>query len=411
MTWWLRRFRRYFFKLIKRMPKPIRYFFIRRSISLTYAVPKNLTIKLAETPEEFEAAFKVLHDCYTEAGLTQNSHYHLRLSKYNGLPTTAVVIALWNNEVIGTVSHILDSALGLPMEELWDLSEYREKGELLAEVSSFAIKRGFRRKNNLLFFITRYLLDYAMKNLKVDRWVIATHPRTKDFYGGLLCFEEMDGLIKAYESVDGALAYGQSLDLNQLEENFRQVYGKLPLEKNIHFFYFRARFKESFAPLQQRLPKSYSTVWRNDDRDYFFNTHSNIEEELSERDRLILNNWYPGRSKNAMTKKTQMRFPIASFGQLLGNESQELVRVRINNISKDGLGVTTTSQLRPGEVASLKIQLGPHVIKMKAEVCWSGESKKYGLRILNTDRQLWDACLNEFEEDFLEVAKAVRQSG
>jgi hypothetical protein len=127
--------------------------------------PRGLRFKLAESREELEAAFRLLHDVSVEAGVIQPSPSGVHLLLQHALPSTSVLIALQGGAVVGTVSLIRDNPLGLPMEADFDVSALRKWGSRIAEVSALAIAPAFRRSGGggeaLLLPLLAYLYRYA----------------------------------------------------------------------------------------------------------------------------------------------------------------------------------------------------------------------------------------------------------
>jgi len=87
---------------------------IRENLRLEYDLPKDFTIEVVSSVEEMEAAFRILHDAYVDAGYMKPHPTGMRILPQHLLLTTTVVVAKLGQEVIGTVSMIRDSALGLP---------------------------------------------------------------------------------------------------------------------------------------------------------------------------------------------------------------------------------------------------------------------------------------------------------
>src|SRR5687768_6662746 len=73
---------------------------------------KDVIYKIASTQEELEAAFHLLHDCYTATGFITPEPHGLRCTLHSILPYTTVVVAKKGDLVIGTVSLIKDSPIG-----------------------------------------------------------------------------------------------------------------------------------------------------------------------------------------------------------------------------------------------------------------------------------------------------------
>src|SRR5262249_30832116 len=146
---------------------------------LNLAPPSNLTFKVAETRQELESAFRILHDAYVSMGFMRPSPSKMRITIFNALPGTCTLVALWDGEVIGTVSIIQDSPMGFPIERIYRLARVRAKDVQLAEVSALAIKKRYRGDWNMILFpLFKFMYEYCSRHLGIERILIATHPNS-----------------------------------------------------------------------------------------------------------------------------------------------------------------------------------------------------------------------------------------
>ena len=139
-------------------------FFVQKIISSRLEINtdlgqyENITFKVADTIEEIEGALSLIQKTYLQTGLTTDSDNLQRVLKYNLLPTTLVVVAKHYEEVIATMSVVTDSVLGLPIDEISDISSLRKTQKVIAEFSGLVIARGWRRENKRIFSpLTLYL--------------------------------------------------------------------------------------------------------------------------------------------------------------------------------------------------------------------------------------------------------------
>src|SRR6185437_15901629 len=84
------------------LPKSLRHWILRKSIRLDWEPSSHLKLRLARTQEELTAAFTLLHDCYVRSGFMHPQPSGMRVTKYHALPATSTLIALWDDEVVGT---------------------------------------------------------------------------------------------------------------------------------------------------------------------------------------------------------------------------------------------------------------------------------------------------------------------
>ena len=67
---------------------------------------ERLVLKIAESREELEACFKLLHDAYVSSGFMTPDPSGMRVTIYHALPTTTTLCAKIGDQVVGTLSLI-----------------------------------------------------------------------------------------------------------------------------------------------------------------------------------------------------------------------------------------------------------------------------------------------------------------
>ncbi|MFO0124529.1 MAG: GNAT family N-acetyltransferase [Inhella sp.] len=112
----------------------------------------RLLLKVAETQDELEACFQILHDAYVAAGFMQPHPSGLRATIYHALPTTTTLCAKWEGRVVGTLSMIRDGVFGFPMQQAFDLSAVRALPGQIAEISALAVHPEFRQTGGAVLF-------------------------------------------------------------------------------------------------------------------------------------------------------------------------------------------------------------------------------------------------------------------
>src|SRR5574343_1168119 len=112
----------------------------------------RLILKIAETKEELEACFRLLHDAYVESGYMQPHPSGLRVTAYHALPTTTTLCAQYDGEVVGTISLIRDGVFGFPVEQAFDLHGLRQQDGHIAEASALAVAPAFRQQGGMTVF-------------------------------------------------------------------------------------------------------------------------------------------------------------------------------------------------------------------------------------------------------------------
>lgn len=174
------------------LPEPVKKNFIRKYVRVPLDSPPQLKIKVAETQQEIEAAYQILHDNHVSRGLSAPHSSGLRIIKYFSLPTTTTFIVLWERKIVGTMSVIADSPMGLPMDQEFDLSPLRKKNLRFGEISSLAIDRKHRNSFSLPFHLFHFYNRYVRDYMNLDGTVIAIHPKAISFYETLLNFKRLE---------------------------------------------------------------------------------------------------------------------------------------------------------------------------------------------------------------------------
>lgn len=176
---------------------------------------ESITFGLASDTDTLDAAFRLVHDQYVSRRYMDPHPSGRRLSLHNALPTTKVFVARKGDDVLGTVSVVQDSVLGLPMDEIYDeeLIQLRRERRGIAEVSALAIRSECRALGlPILMRLVRMIVVYTAEVARLDDLCIAVNPRHVSFYQKALSFT-MFGPLRGYQKVNGAPAVAMHCDL------------------------------------------------------------------------------------------------------------------------------------------------------------------------------------------------------
>jgi GNAT superfamily N-acetyltransferase len=222
----------------------------------------HLECSLAEDTESFDGAFRLIHDQYAWRDYIPPDPSGRRLSLHNALPSTKVFVARAGSRVVATMTLIQDSAIGLPMDEIYrkELGGFRTQGRSLAEVSALAIDPAYRAHGvSILIRLVRVLLLYSAEVCRLDDLCIAVNPRHVDFYQRLFPDARRFGQIKAYRKVNGAPAIGLRLDLDTVRDAMAAVHaGESPNAFHDVLFDREVCVRALFR-LRQDLPRAVLT--------------------------------------------------------------------------------------------------------------------------------------------------------
>ena len=158
-------------KSIKFLPKGIRGVLSRSLFQVNLKSEKDnkdkIIFKIASDTDEIISALRLIQENYQRLKMTDSDDL-IRASKFNLLPTTAVFVAKCGEEVVGTISVIVDSSLGLPIDDFSDISSYREDGRVV-EIGSFCIKESWRSRNSGISVpLALFSLKYCFEKVDTD---------------------------------------------------------------------------------------------------------------------------------------------------------------------------------------------------------------------------------------------------
>lgn len=244
----------------------------------------KLVLKLAETRDELEACFRLLHDAYVESGFMQPHPSGMRVTLYHALPTTTTLLASYNGRVVGTLSLIRESSLGFPMQKIFDIDAVRRVGGNIAEVSALAVDPRFRSAGGtILFPLMKFMYEYATRYFDTRHLVIAVNPRHIGLYESLLFFRRLRARpVAHYEFVNGAPAVGAHLDLRAALVKFREHYKGKPVEKDLFTYFTATRLSNILFP-HKRFFTTNDPVMTPELMDYFFNQRTDVFAQMDPR--------------------------------------------------------------------------------------------------------------------------------
>jgi len=404
------------------LPERISHHLVRRTINLDYNLPEGLVFKVAETQQEREQAFEILQEAFLERKLVNENGTGIRVTKYHALPTTTVLIIKDRDVVIGTISVITDSPLLLPADELSDISYIRKSHKRIVEISAFAIKNGLKyTRSYLMFPMMRFMCEYTHKYLHADCMVIATHPRMKAFYAGILGFKPVDKKVYTYEFVQGAKAYTQYANFESISNWQEKVYkGKKP-QKN-YYTYSQFDFSKNFVFPERTYYKAFDAIMSPAVLDYFFNDKSDVFSDLSLHERKKIKDLYFFKYFNAIIDKAEKtferkypRFPTSCPATISSVKELSLNTLSIEpshsgtvtQVGERGIGIHSDKKLTLDKPLYFDIQLGPEIkAKIKARPIWTDHNGQYGCELIyNKSAKVWSGFISYLENNYCELDK------
>ena len=357
------------------LPREGRFALYRALVDCDPQPDPRLTLKIADTQDELEACFRILHDAYVAAGFMQPDPSGLRVTIYHALPTTTTLCAKWDGRVVGTISMIREGVFGFPLQSVFNLGQVRAKGGQIAEISALAIDPAFRKTGGMVLFpLMKFMYDYCLAYFDTRHIVIAVNPNKIEMYESLLFFERLQArVVDNYSFANGAPAVGAALDLAAAATMFERVYGHRRQRKNLFHYFVQHRLPNTTLP-QRRFYTTNDPVLTPAMMDYFFNQRTQVLASLDDRKRLLLQSIYndvgyaavlPVPSATAQVRLTlrehqrfsircPARLQVASYGARL------TFSLQVVELSLHGFLAECTAPLPEGTFGQVDINLGAH---------------------------------------------------
>jgi hypothetical protein len=393
-------------KLLHFLPRKQRFAIYRSFVDCDPAPSERLTLKIADTKEELEACFSLLHDAYVESGFMQPHPSGLRVTIYHALPTTTTLCAKWDGEVVGTISLIRDdSAFEFPLHTVFDLSEVRTRPGNIAEVSALAVRPEFRHNGGpILFPLMKFMYEYATRFFDTRHLVIAVNPSQIEMYESLLFFRRLTAhVVEKYDFVNGAPAVGAWIDLHDVPELFAREYGDKPQRQNLHAYFIQNELPNIRWP-ERRYFTTNDPVLTPELLDYFFNVRTDGFVRLDEHQKALLHSIYdlpeyeavlpplsPRSCERQYREHRRHSFRCRGFLAYAQGGRKRSMEIEVVDVSRYGFQARTTEPLPLRVWSDASISLGQRdvatvkVMALREHPVRADESCTYGFFLGDPD--------------------------
>ncbi|MCB0419910.1 MAG: hypothetical protein KDD61_02890 [Bdellovibrionales bacterium] len=401
--------------LLKPIPRSFRHKLVRSQLTLDYDPPKELTLKIANTLEELEAAYHLLYRSYIAMGYMKPDDSKMRVTFYHLLPSTTTLIAKWKGEVVGTVSIFRDNSEGLPLESEFKIDHLRNDGKVVAEISSLAVAPHFRnQQGKILLPLLKFLWLYSKHYFGLDYMVMATHPKMADFFEGILLFDLLQKeTVNKYDFANGCPAIAGALDLNRAPDLYSAQYGKKPDHKNLYKFMTSLEHMTRNISLPLRdVSKISDPVLNPQILNEVLNKKPDLVNSLTSKQMRILLNHYGDdvyrdnvaeirflydKVPTEDLRKGGPRFDVRCPGQLMVPFQKEGRRVEIRDLSQTGVKIFSNETLEVNKVYQLYVALSEfNVVPLVVKAAWQDDNGYYGMSVVRESKK-WNAILEELE--------------
>lgn len=332
--------------IIEALPKQLRFIVLRRLVKLDEkTIPKNLIIKIAETKEEFQQAYHILHDAYVECGYQKKNSNELRIIKYFALPTTTTIVAKINEKVIGTMSLIRRGPIGIPLEKEFDITKLVEQGKSIVEISSLAIAKDSRNQKGPIFLpLCFYIYNYIVNYMQSDYATIAVNPNVSDFYEGLLAFSLLEKRsVEKYDFANGAPAVGLIRKCSNWSDDMHTLFKNAPYNRNLHLLGNLTK-KDYYQWPDRTFAKAMDPKLTPELLNYFFNHLSQIFDDMTENEKLTLQSYYSSPEYKDIIPKNKLkqarssnRFIVNTYAIFKSSKILKVIETSINGLKITGL--------------------------------------------------------------------------
>ncbi len=391
-------------KVFSYFPRPLRFAVYRSFVDCDPKPDKRLVLKIAETKEELEACFRLLHDAYVGSGFMRPDPSGMRVTIYHALPTTTTLCAEFDGEVVGTLSLIRESVFGFPLQSIFDLHAIREEIGQIAEVSALAVHPKFRNTGGMILFpLMKFMYEYCTTFFDTRHLVIAVNPNRIEMYESLLLFERLkENEVENYDFANGAPAVGATIDLHAAPGLFKRVYEKKPRRKNLYVYLMRSRLRNIVMP-RRRYFSTNDPVMTPNLLDYFFNQRTRTFENLSEREKGLLHSIYNlpeykqvlpadlSESNFPSRQRKHQRYSLKCPGifSVISPEKTDVYALQVVEFSDDGFLANSKVPLPINAWGEARIRLGSEeksiIRAMAVRGKYNGAHGLYGFRLAEAD--------------------------
>ncbi len=393
---------------LKLAPQPSRFALIRSMVQCDANPDPRLELKIAETQEELEGCFSLLHDAYVGSGYMKPDPSGLRVTIYHALPTTTTLCAKLDGRVVGTLSIVREGVFGFPLQSVFDLGSVRAQGGNIAEISALAIHRDFRKTGgSILFPLMKFMFEYCTRYFDTRHLVIAVHPERIEMYEALLMFRRLRArVVDRYDFANGAPAVGATLDLKLAPQMYAHRYGGRRPEKNLHRYFTQLRLPNIRLPKQPYFTTNHP-VMTPELLEHFFARRTRVFDRLNERQRCLLRSIYDLADYDAVLPEVlpevaqrvairrHDRFSLRCPAQLRPGPGERYA-LSVTRLFDDRFEAESNDPLPQGVRGQVVVQLGRTVRSVieatRREEEASPSAPRYGFRIDHPDAA-WRQCV------------------
>ncbi len=225
---------------------------------------RPVEFRAVQTADELRAASHLVYLEHLKRNYVRPNAMQVRLSIYHALPTTTTFIARDRRAgILGTISLLEDSPLGLPMDDSYknELDELRKRNLHLGEASMLVLNSElFGRKVSTLFHPKKLLLtlrllkamfDYLRSSTSVNELVTCVNLKHRALFE-FLQLKPLGG-PKSYSGANSTSSVARHLNILEAQYN--------PVSPAHQFFYGEPPSPKAFANRLRLSPTDLRTLF------------------------------------------------------------------------------------------------------------------------------------------------------
>lgn len=241
----------------------------------------EFSIKIANSLEEREAAFRLGYQIYLEKGYIKENPSEWLIRNFDLSSETVILIVKDKDQnVAGTATLVFDGSSKLPAEKVYheELRCLKELNLKTAELCRLAISSDYRNAKEILVLLFNYAAIYIHQVKKYDGLAIEVTPRHKNYYKALLNFDEI-GSEKPCPQVQNTVGVLLYLPAIRYQETIRRCGGLQTMnkkERSLYPYFLKAEQESLVAHYLQKQVKPMSA----DEKIYFGFSESGISRAV-----------------------------------------------------------------------------------------------------------------------------------
>lgn len=231
---------------------------------------QEYTIKIANTLEEREAAFKLGYSIYLEKGYINKNPDERLICEYDFNEETVILIVQDKQKnIAGSATLVFDGAMELPASKVYhhEIKTAKQSYKRNVEICRFVINSNYRNSKEILVLLFNYAAIYIQKIKKYDGLVIEVTPRHKNYYKELLHFEEI-GTEKCCPQVQNTVGVLLHLSTQKYQNTCKGIKTTTHAEKkdrSLYPYFLKAEQEDLVACYLEKQTKTMSAQ----EKEYF----------------------------------------------------------------------------------------------------------------------------------------------